>query len=312
MKPATSDLPHNRSSAFFSAEGDFSERFKKSIDLWTTAVLNDDGIIHPIKSKSNFINSKIIVKENGIFAGKEIIERVCNYWTPDLELRWNFSDGLPVLNGDILVEIMGDETQLLKIERPLLNIIGRLSGIATTTNNWIKHSSVPIASTRKTTWGLLDKWAVFLGGGMTHRLDRNDALMLKENDLAAQYPKLNSKKRIKQALHSLEIENSGAFIIIEVRNEMEAMTAAQTWDSLNMKHKSLTIMLDNIPPSKCNEIIVSIRKLNLDCEVIFEASGGITFENLDIWKKSFVDVISTSSIHRGTKPLDISLLFEEA
>ena len=70
-------------------------------------------------------------------------------------------------------------------------------------------------------------------------------------------------------------------------------------------------MLDNIEVQECDEIIQQISKLNLDCKVFFEASGGITLENLDNWKNSLVNVISTSSIHRGTQPLDISLLLEE-
>ncbi len=311
MKPTTLDLPHNRSSALFDEKEGFSERFKESIDLWSTALLNDDGIIHPIKGKSNHVNSKIVAKQKGIFAGRGLIDRICNHWTPELQLKWNFTDGSSVSNGDVLVEIMGDKTQLLKIERPLLNILGRLSGIATTTHKWSNKINIPIASTRKTTWGLLDKWAVHVGGALTHRLDRNDALMLKENDLAAQYPQLNVNDRIKFALENIDFENTGAFIILEVRSKDEAIVAAKTWNSMG-KNKPLTIMLDNIEVLECDEIIQQILKLNLDCKVFFEASGGITLENIDDWKNSLVNVISTSSIHRGTQPLDISLLLEEA
>ena len=311
MKPATSTLPHNRSSAFFDVNGEFSERFKESIDLWATAFLNDDGIINPIKGGINPINSKIIAKESGIFVGNKIINRICNYWTPNLELKWNFSEGTFISKGETLVEIIGEKTQLLKIERPMLNILGRLSGIATTTRNWTKKSTIPIASTRKTTWGLLDKWAVHLGGALTHRLDRNDALMLKENDLAAQYPQHKSSDRIKFALENIDFQSSGAFIIIEVRDKEEAIIAAKTWDSLQ-KNKPLTIMLDNMEAVECDKIIRFISDMNLNCNIYFEASGGITLESLNTWKNSLVDVISTSSIHRGTQPLDLSLLFEEA
>jgi len=311
VKPTTSDLPHNRSSALFDGKGGFSERFKESIDLWSTALLNDDGIIHPIKGDTSQVNSKIVVKQKGIFAGRGLIDIICNYWAPQLQLNWNFTDGDLVSNGDILVEIIGDKTQLLKIERPILNILGRLSGIATTTHIWSTKIKIPIASTRKTTWGLLDKWAVHVGGALTHRLDRNDALMLKENDLAAQFPELDVNDRIKFGLENIDIGNSGAFIILEVRSKEEAIVAAKTWGAIG-KNKPLTIMLDNIEVTECDEIIQQISKLNLHCKVYFEASGGITLENLDNWKNSLVNVISTSSIHRGTQPLDISLLFEEA
>jgi len=311
VKPTISDLPHNRSSALFDGKGGFSERFEESIDLWSTALLNDDGIVQPIKADNTHISSKIIVKQKGIFAGRLLIDRICNYWTPQLQLKWNFTDGDTVSNEDILVEIRGDKTQLLKIERPILNILGRLSGIATTTHRWSTKIEIPIASTRKTTWGLLDKWAVHVGGALTHRLDRNDALMLKENDLAAQFPELDVNDRIKFGLENIDIGNSGAFIILEVRSKEEAIVAAKTWNIIQ-KNKSLTIMLDNIEVTECDEIIQQISKLNLHCNIYFEASGGITLENLDNWENSLVNVISTSSIHRGTQPLDISLLFEEA
>ena len=311
MKPTTLALPHNRSSALFDGQGVLTQRFEESIDLWATALLNDDGIIHPIQENSTPVRSKVVVKEEGIFAGKEIIGRICNYWAPNLKLKWNYFDGESISSGDILVEIIGDKIQLLKIERPILNILGRLSGIATTANKWSKKSIIPIASTRKTTWGLLDKWAVHLGGALTHRLDRNDALMLKENDLAAQYPQHKSSDRIKFALENIDFQSSGAFIIIEVRNKEEAIIAAKTWDSLQ-KNKPLTIMLDNMEAVECDKIIRFISDMNLNCNIYFEASGGITLESLNTWKNSLVDVISTSSIHRGTQPLDLSLLFEEA
>lgn len=310
MKPTNLALPHNRSSALFDKEGGITLRFQESIDLWAIALLNDDGIIHPIQETSNRVSSKIIVKEEGIFAGKEVIERICNYWAPNLEFKWNYLDGTHISLGDTLVEIIGDKIQLLKIERPILNILGRLSGIATTANKWAGKSIIPIASTRKTTWGLLDKWAVHIGGALTHRLDRNDALMLKENDLAAQYPLNKPSERVKLALEDIDFESSGAFIIIEVRDKEEGILAAKTWHSLQ-KNIPLTIMLDNIKVTECDEIISSISDMNLNHNIFFEASGGITLESLDNWKNSHVDVISTSSIHRGTQPLDLSLLLEE-
>mgnify|MGYP001372752996 CR=1 FL=1 len=311
MEPTNLSLPHNRSSAFFDEEGNFSQRFEESIDLWATALLNDDGIVSPIQGISKIVNSKIITKEDGIFVGRAIIKRICNFWAPNLQLKWNYLDGDRISKGDELVEIIANKNQLLKFERPILNILGRLSGIATTSNQWSEQSKIPIASTRKTTWGLLDKWAVHMGGALTHRLDRNDALMIKENDLAAQYSKYNPKDRIKFALENIEIETSGAFITIEVRDKNEAIMAAKTWNSIN-KNIPLTIMLDNIKVMECNEIISEILNLNLSCVIYFEASGGITIENLETWQNSLVNVISTSSIHRGTKPLDISLLLEEA
>ncbi len=310
MEPTNSSLPHNRSLAFFNELGDFSQRFDESIHLWSTALLNDDGIIHPIQPNSEITSAKIISKEDGIVVGKEIVDRICNFWAPDLNLKWNYVDGNKILSGSVLVEIDGDKNQLLKMERPILNILGRLSGIGTTANNWTNQSQIPIASTRKTTWGLLDKWAVHMGGALTHRLDRNDALMLKENDLAAQFSELTSIERVKFALENINIKQAGAFVIIEVRNYEEAVMAAKTWEKLQ-NNKSLTIMLDNISVEDCDRIIVSISDLNLTCKIYFEASGGISLENLKDWKDSLVDVISTSAIHRGTRPLDMSLLFEE-
>lgn len=306
----TKVLPHNRISILIDEEGNFSDRFKKSIDSWSTSILNDDGIFKPIENDGIIVKAQIIAKENGIFVGEKIIEQICNFWGSSLTFNWYFSKSSEVSKDEILAEITGSKSQLLKLERSILNILGRLSGIASTSKKWTNISQIPIAATRKTTWGLLDKWAAHLGGALTHRLDRNDALMLKENDLAANYSKFNLEERIKFALENIPVESLSAFIIIEVENKNQAIIAAETWNNLQLD-LPLTIMLDNINIQQCNDIINSIRSREQHRNIFFEASGGITIENLIDWKNSLVDVISSSSIHRGTKPLDISLLILE-
>jgi len=310
VKPKTIVLPHDRISELIDKEGNFSERLKRSIDLWAAALMNDDGLTHPVSDDGIVLKAQIKAKENGVFVGQKVIEHISNFWAPSLIFKWFFNESSEVSKGDILAEVTGKQLQLLKLERPILNILGRLSGIATSSRRWTCSSQIPIAATRKTTWGLLDKLAVNSGGALTHRLDREDALMIKENDLCANYFNLDQEDRIKYALEDLLIEESSSFVIIEVTNKKQAIMAAKTWKKLDM-NQPLTIMLDNIDVINCNEIINTIKNLNLDENLFFEASGGIKFENIDQWNDSLVNVISTSSIHRGTRPLDISLLILE-
>ena len=191
-----------------------------------------------------------------------------------------------------------------------MNILGHLSGIATETKKWASKAAKQIACTRKTTWGLLDKWAVHLGGGLTHRLTRNDALMIKENDLASMGDSDDgNEKKIAGLIQSLDISQLESFIEIEVRNEKEAITAAAMWQqSQQGMEGKLVVMLDNFGPERCKEMVAQLEDMGLRNAVLLEASGNITFETLDEWFECGVDVISTSAINRGVKPLDISMI----
>ena len=303
-------IPHDRGHLLWTAEDGVSRMLLSSMDRWVTAILADDDIDNPMFGSSETIDSRIIAKSDGIVAGTAMVDHLIQIWAPSVHINWRASDGKRVSNGEEIANLAGCRETILLIERSILNILGHLSGIATETKKWASKAAKQIACTRKTTWGLLDKWAVHLGGGLTHRLTRNDALMIKENDLASMGNSDDgNEKKIAEFIQSLDSSQLESFIEIEVRNEKEAITTAAMWQQSQQRDDSkLVVMLDNFGPERCKEIVAQLEDMGLRNAVWLEASGNITFETLDEWFECGVDVISTSAINRGVKPLDISMI----
>ena len=303
-------IPHDRGHLLWTAEDGVSRMLLSSMDRWVTAILADDDIDNPMFGSSETIDSRIIAKSDGIVAGTAMVDHLIQIWAPSIQINWRASDGKRVSNGEEIANLTGCRETILLIERSILNILGHLSGIATETKKWASKAAKQIACTRKTTWGLLDKWAVHLGGGLTHRLTRNDALMIKENDLASMGDSDDGNdKKIAEFIQSLDSSQLESFIEIEVRNEKEAITAAAMWQQSQQRDDSkLVVMLDNFGPERCKEMVAQLEDMGLRNAVWLEASGNITFETLDEWFECGVDVISTSAINRGVKPLDISMI----
>ena len=303
-------IPHDRGHLLWTAEDGVSRMLLSSMDRWVTAILADDDIDNPMFGSSETIDATIIAKGDGIVAGTAMIDHLIQIWAPSIQVNWRASDGKKVSNGEEIANLTGCRETILLIERSILNILGHLSGIATETKKWASKAAKQIACTRKTTWGLLDKWAVHLGGGLTHRLTRNDALMIKENDLASMGDSDDgNEKKIAELIQSLDLSQLESFIEIEVRNEKEAITAAAMWQQSHQGiDGKLVVMLDNFGPERCKEMVAQLEDMGLRNAVLLEASGNITFETLDEWFECGVDVISTSAINRGVKPLDISMI----
>lgn len=303
-------IPHDRGHLLWTAEDGVSRMLLSSMDRWVTAILADDDIDNPMFGSSETIDATIIAKGDGIVAGTAMVDHLIQIWAPSIQVNWRASDGKKVSNGEEIANLTGCRETILLIERSILNILGHLSGIATETKKWASKAAKQIACTRKTTWGLLDKWAVHLGGGLTHRLTRNDALMIKENDLASMGDSDDgNEKKIAELIQSLDLSQLESFIEIEVRNEKEAVTAAAMWQQSQQGiDGKLVVMLDNFGPERCKEMVAQLEDMGLRNAVLLEASGNITFETLDEWFECGVDVISTSAINRGVKPLDISMI----
>ena len=303
-------IPHDRGHLLWTAEDGVSRMLLSSMDRWVTAILADDDIDNPMFGSSETIDATIVAKGDGIVAGTAIVDHLIQIWAPAIQVNWRASDGKKVSNGEEIANLTGCRETILLIERSILNILGHLSGIATETKKWASKAAKQIACTRKTTWGLLDKWAVHLGGGLTHRLTRNDALMIKENDLASMGDSDDgNEKKIAELIQSLDLSQLESFIEIEVRNEKEAITAAAMWQQSHQGiDGKLVVMLDNFGPERCKEMVAQLEDMGLRNAVLLEASGNITFETLDEWFECGVDVISTSAINRGVKPLDISMI----
>ena len=225
------------------------------------------------------------------------------------------TEGSEIKDGQVILEIIGISKEILKIERILLNILGNMSGIATNTRKWVeKLPNIKIAATRKTDWGLMDKWAVNVGGGYTHRLNRGDALMIKENDFAASEKEgevyLDTISRIISEIDDLKM---GSFIIVEVQNLNEAMIVAKSWIkkiNISKKISKIVLLLDNISIDIVKQISKALIEENLRKYCILEASGGINIDSLDNWTETDIEVISSSKLNRGVPPLDSSMLLD--
>ena len=187
-----------------------------------------------------------------------------------------------------------------------------MSGIATNTAAWVSQSgNIGVACTRKTDWGLLDKWSVHVGGGLTHRLSRADALMIKENDLAALAPGIEEEDvAVATAVSLIDMDSDAEFTVLEVRDSSQAVAAVKAWDSLQIERsgcEKIVLLLDNMGPSGCAEVHHTLMQENLRAWCILEGSGGVVHEDLGQWIESGVDLVSTSALNRGVSPLDLSM-----
>ena len=312
--PDNAPPPHDRGKELWDASEGPSRMLISSIDRWTSALLADDGIDMPFMGGSENVEATIIAKDSGILAGCAAVDHMLQIWAGGLQISWSHGEGRSISSGDEVATIRGGKDAILGMERTILNLLGQLSGIATEAKKWSSIAPKQIACTRKTIWGLLDKWAVHLGGGLTHRLSKQDAKMIKENDLAVMYPELDSNgARISKYLSEIDPSECGAFLEVEVREEKEAIMAAFTWSERRMVdgHDRLVIMLDNFSPERCKAVADELTEMSLREHVVLEASGGIVLESLEDWRECGLDVLSTSTINRGTTPLDLSMLVNE-
>ena len=312
--PDNAPPPHDRGRELWDPSEGPSRLLISSIDRWTSALLADDGIDMPFMGGSQNVEATIIAKDSGILAGCAAVDHMLQIWAGALQISWSYGEGRSISTGDEIAIIRGDKDAILGMERSILNILGQLSGIATEAKKWSSIAPKQIACTRKTIWGLLDKWAVHLGGGLTHRLSKQDAKMIKENNLAVMYPELDSNgARISKYLSEVNPSECGAFLEVEVREEKEAIMAAFTWSERRMidGHDRLVIMLDNFSPERCKAVADELTEMSLREHVVLEASGGIVLDSLEDWRECGLDVLSTSAINRGTTPLDLSMLMNE-
>ena len=312
--PDNAPPPHDRGKQLWDASEGPSRMLISSIDRWTSALLADDGIDMPYMGGRENVEATIIAKDSGILAGCAAVDHMLQIWAGGLQISWSHGEGRSISSGDEIATISGDKEAILGMERTILNILGQLSGIATEAKKWSSIAPKQIACTRKTIWGLLDKWAVHLGGGLTHRLSKQDAKMIKENDLAVMYPELESNgARISKYLSEVDPSECGAFLEVEVREEKEAIMAAFTWSERRMidGYDRLVIMLDNFSPERCKAVADELTEMGLREHVVLEASGGIVLDSLEDWRECGLDVLSTSTINRGTSPLDLSMLMNE-
>ena len=241
---------------------------------------------------------RLIVKEEGILAGVEVARRVFEKFDPSLKMTVYIQDGAHVRPGDIAFEVEGPVRSLLQTERVMLNIMQRMSGIATTTARYQQRLDglhTKVLDTRKTTPGMrmLEKMAVAIGGGCNHRIGLFDMILIKDNhvDFAGGITRAvaSAKAYCKENGKDLRIEQ-------EVRNTEEILEAIEAGVD--------RIMLDNFTPERTTEAVKLIREKAPHIEI--ESSGGITIDTLRAYGEAGVDFISVGALTHSVKGLDMS------
>ena len=241
--------------------------------------------------------SRLIIKEYGVLAGVEMARRIFKHFDPDMRMDIFICDGAEVKRGDIAFTVEGRVQSLLQTERLVLNVMQRMSGIATATRRYVKAlegTKTRVLDTRKTTPGMrmLEKEAVRIGGGVNHRIGLFDMILLKDNhvDFAG-----GIEQAITRAQSYLEEKRKKLKIEIEVRNFKEL-------DEVMKVGGVDRIMLDNFSPSDTRE---AVRRIGGRYET--ESSGGITFDTLRDYAECGVDYISVGALTHSIQSLDMSL-----
>jgi nicotinate-nucleotide pyrophosphorylase (carboxylating) len=241
--------------------------------------------------------AKLLIKGTGILAGISVAVEVFSIIDKDLGLDILIKDGTKVLSGDIAFYISGRQQSILKSERLVLNIMQRMSGIATSTNNYsdkLKGLKTKVLDTRKTSPGLrfLEKEAVRIGGGLNHRMGLFDMIMLKDNHIFYAGGIENAIKKTKEYLDSNGMDLN---IEIEAGNLQDVYSILETGGVDR-------IMLDNF---SIEDTIIAVNKINGRFEI--ESSGGITLSTIRSYAECGVDFISVGALTHHIRSLDMSL-----
>ena len=241
------------------------------------------------------INAKIISRENGILAGVRFAREI--FHLNGCYVRVTKKDGAKLKPNQVILEVSGNARIILSCERTALNLLSRMSGIATHTNFLVSkirkiNRKTNLYSTRKTAPGLrfFDKEAVKIGGGHRHRMSLDDMVMIKDNHLlvtdSIEGIIKNARKRHKH-------------VEVEVENQRDVILAVNSGATI--------VMLDNFSPAQIEKTITTLQKKKLRNKVKLEASGGIDSKNIAAFAKTGVDMISVGSITNSVKGLDLSL-----
>ena len=238
----------------------------------------------------------LLIKEDGILAGVEVAKRVFAKFDPTMQVEVLINDGTPVKKGDIAMVVTAKVRSLLQTERLMLNIMQRMSGIATMTNKYVerlKGTKTHVLDTRKTTPGLrmLEKQAVKIGGGMNHRIGLFDMILLKDNHVDFCGGITNAITRCHEYLKEKGLDLK---IEIEVRN-FDELAEAMNCGGINR------IMLDNFSVADTKKAVDIVGG-----KFETESSGGITFDTIRDYAECGVDFISVGALTHSVKGLDMS------
>ncbi|WP_339228544.1 carboxylating nicotinate-nucleotide diphosphorylase [Oceanobacillus sp. FSL K6-2867] len=264
--------------------------------------LNEDIGDQDLTSDSIFPKNQLgkgvfILKEAGVLSGLSIIKEAYHLLDPEMEIKLYFNDGDKVAAQTAIAEVYGSVRSILTGERVILNLLQRMSGIATVTNHCIEalnDTSISICDTRKTLPGLrmFDKYAVTSGGGKNHRNGLYDGVMIKDNHISYCGSITEAVEKARAVLgHMVKIE-------VETENKKEVLEAVGAGADV--------IMFDNRNPEEVREYVELVPD-----SIITEASGGITLSNLAAYANTGVQYISLGALTHSVQALDISLQVNE-
>jgi nicotinate-nucleotide pyrophosphorylase (carboxylating) len=248
--------------------------------------------------------ARLLVKEDGVLAGVDIALKVFKFFDPQLSIQVYIQDGTLVKKGDVALEVQGKARSILTSERLVLNIMQRMSGIASYTaqlNELIKDTGCKLLDTRKTTpnFRIFEKEAVRIGGGINHRFGLYDMILIKDNHI-------DYSGGIEKALHNtftyLKDNHKQLKIEIEVRS-LDELQKVLIIGGVNR------VLLDNFTPELIKEAVKIVKQYNLlnNQNIDTEASGGINITNIRQYALAGVDYISVGALTHSIKSLDLSL-----
>ena len=309
----------------------YRDYLKESILPLITEDFSRGDITTEIIVKKDFLaHAEVIAKQKGIVAGLEEAEFF--YSKFGIKAYSDVNDRDFVNSGDVLMKLSGKVKTLLKTERRIIDMISRMSGIATMTYNLRKiiNDKIGIAATRKSLVPYLDKKAVYIGGGLTHRLALWDGILVKDNHIAAQKNFSSPVSEFASSLASgksffADIEKISPCVEVEVRSSKEAIKIIddfKAYKEIAPKSKLvLIIMFDNMLPSDITNLIGKMRAPPVSefatsslarggehfaSSILFEASGNITENNIKEYANTGVDLVSVGMLTHSVKGFDVS------
>lgn len=254
-----------------------------------------------VVEEGKIVNATIKSKDDGILAGIDVVRELFEEYGVKV-LFW-IKEGSKISKGDVLISLRGDARTILLLERTALNLVMRMSGVATAANHYVdlvKNYDVRVAGTRKTSPALakFDKYALKVGGADTHRFSLDDMVLIKDNHIATCDGPLDALLRAKENVSfSKKIE-------IEVETLNDAIDCVRNGADI--------VMLDNMGPSEVKEVIDELENLNIRQNSLIEVSGGITDETILDYANLGVDIISIGALTHSSRSLNFSLGFDES
>ncbi len=287
-----------------------------AVRTFTEELLRTDLAGGDLTAKALGINRRhasaaVLAREGGVAAG--LGEFAFLLRAHGVNVTFERRDGDAIRPGETLLRAEGAEEKLLSLERVGLNVLQRMSGIATASRCLQqrvskRHPGTRVVGTRKTPWGLLDKRALHWGSGGTHRIGLGDAILIKNNHLAL----LASREEEAAPIaieKAWEFRGESVFIEVEVRGEKAARASAQAFRRLQggaSEPYPCLLMLDNMTPDETSAIVEMLQRENLWEHTLVEASGGISESNAVAYAASGVDAISVGALTHSSRAIDLS------